>query len=585
MSKYIYSFIGLLFFSFQIFAQKGPVSFTAIANAKQVVEGDFFQVDFTLKNAEWERFAPPAFTGFQQHGNPSSSQQTTMANGKWSTTKTLTYLVKAKKKGKYTIGAATAVVDGKEIKSNKIPIEVVKGKSKSNNANTDSNDFEGKIFVRAEPSATDVKIGQQITLDYKIFTKVNVESFDMSEDPDYSGFYAENVRQFSYRWMQEVVDGETYNTKILKRVALYPQQAGLLTIEPIFMRIGVESPNAARRRRSFFFKDLKYLPFTTDTIQINVKPMDADVPDAFSGGVGRYLMLFSVDKNTMTTDDALTLKMTIRGNGDIKRVQPPDLGLGDDFEVYEPRILEEKNFEHNGEILGRKIFEYQAIPLKTGKFVVQPKFTYFDTDSLAFVTKTSAPVNINVKQGRKKIGSSIIAKTETTKAELLPNKTTTSLSSKDKYFFGSPFFWILTILPFLLLGAAFAYRQVLEARGNVDVTLLKSQRAQQVAKQKLSQAEHFLQTQNSKEFYNEISNASFGYVSDKLNMPPSELSKANIQEKLQSLNVSQQYIDDLTKIIKTCEMALFAGMDNSAAMQETYQKTSEVIVKIEEELV
>jgi len=584
MSRQILIFTSLLFFSFQIFAQKGPVSFTAIANAKQVVAGDFFQVDFTLKNAEWERFAPPNFTGFQQHGNPTSSQQTTMSNGKWSSTKTLTYLVKALKVGRYTINAATAVVDGKEIKSNKVPIEVVKGNPKSNNANTNSNDFDGKIFVRAEPSATAVKIGQQITLDYKIFTKVNVESYDMSEDPEYQGFYAENVRQFSYRWMQEVIDGETYNTKILKRIALYPQQAGLLTIEPVFMRIGVESPNA-KRRRSFFFKDLKYLPFTTDSIQINVKSMDGDIPEDFSGGVGRYLMLFSVDKNTMTTDDALTLKMTVRGNGDIKRVQAPDLGLGDDFEVYEPRILEEKNFEHNGEILGRKIFEYQAIPLKTGKYRVQPKLTYYDTDSLAFVTKTSAPVNINVKQGRKKIGSTIITQTETTKAELLANKATTSLSSKDKYFFGSPFFWILTILPFLLLGAAFAYRQVLEAKGNIDLTLLKSQRAQQVAKQKLSQAEHLLQTQNSKEFYNEISNASFGYVSDKLNIPPSELSKANIQEKLQSLNVSQQYIDDLTKIIKTCEMALFAGMDNSAAMQETYQKTSEVIVKIEEELV
>jgi len=581
MSRQIYLIIGLLFFSFQIFAQQGTVSFTAIANAKQVVEGDFFQVDFTLKNAEWERFTPPNFTGFQQHGNPNTSQQTTMANGKWSSSKTLTYRVKAKKIGKYTIEPATAVIKGKEIKSNKIPIEVVKGKPKSNNANP--NDFQGKIFVKAEPSATDVKIGQQITLDYKIYTKVNVESFDMSDDPDYVGFYAENVRQFSYRWMQEVVDGESFNTKILKRVALYPQQAGLLTIDPVSMRVGVEDPNA-RKRRSFFFKNLKYLPFITDSIQINVAPMDGQKPPTFSGGVGRYFMLFSVDKNTMTTDEALTLKMTIRGNGDIKRVQPPDLGLGDAFDAYEPRVIEDKNFEHNGEVLGRKIFEYQAIPLKTGQFTIHPKFNYYDTDSLAFVERTSSPVRITVKQGRKKIGSSTIAKVEAPKAELLPIQQTTSLSSKDKYFFGSPFFWILTILPFLLLGAAFAYRQVLVARGNIDVTLLKSQRAQQVAKQKLSQAEQFLQNQNSKEFYNEISNASFGYVSDKLNIPPSELSKANIQEKLQSLNVTQQYIDDFTKIIKTCEMALFAGMDNSAAMQETYQKTSEVIVKIEEEL-
>jgi len=169
-------------------------------------------------------------------------------------------------------------------------------------------------------------------------------------------------------------------------------------------------------------------------------------------------------------------------------------------------------------------------------------------------------------------------------AQLLPIKTETSLSQKGDFFFGSPFFWILTILPFLFLGGAFLYRQQQLKKGSVDFALLKIQRAQKVAVEKLAQAEQFMQAGDSKSFYDEISRASFGYVCDKLSIPLSELSKANVQEKLQSLNVSQQYIDDFIKIIKTCEMALFAGMDNSAAMQETYENTKEVIVKIEEEL-
>ena len=140
------------------------------------------------------------------------------------------------------------------------------------------------------------------------------------------------------------------------------------------------------------------------------------------------------------------------------------------------------------------------------------------------------------------------------------------------------------MLPFLILGGALVYRQQQLKKGDVDLDVLKSQGAQSVAIQKLATAEAFKNENNSKSFYDEISKASFGYVCDKLNIPLSELSKSNIQEKLQSLNVSQQYIDELIKIIKTCEMALFAGMDNSAAMQETYDSTKDVITKIEEEL-
>ena len=155
---------------------------------------------------------------------------------------------------------------------------------------------------------------------------------------------------------------------------------------------------------------------------------------------------------------------------------------------------------------------------------------------------------------------------------------------KGKFFFGSPLFWILTLLPFLFLGGALAYRQKLIREGSIDFELLKVQRAQKVAVQKLAQAEQLMTTQNSKGFYDEVSKASFGYVCDKLKIPVAELSKANIQDKLQSLHVSQNHIDSFIKIIKTCEMALFAGMDNSAAMQETYASAKEVIVKIEEEL-
>lgn len=573
--KYIF-----LFTFFPIFLQAQGISFTANPDVKRITENEYFTVTFTLTNAKWTQFTPPQFRGFNQVGNPSEQNRMTIVNGKKETTTSLVYNILTKKAGKYVVGPAEAMVNGQIMKSNSFTIEVVKGKKTAKT--DDANDYD--FFVKAEPTTTTARVGQQVIVDYKLYTKTNIESYDMGQDPSYNGFYAQDIRRFSYRTMREELNGEMYTTKIFKRVALYPQQAGLLTVEPLNLRLGV-SKQPSGRRRSFFFNEIKYVPYTVDSIQINVLPFAPDsIPANFSGAVGRYEMRASIDNKNLSTDDALTITMSIQGNGDLKRIQSPKMNIGDNFDVYDPRILEEKSFEYDGEIMGRKVLEYQAIPLEPGRFSVQPRFTYYDIDSSKFITLGVEPVDINVKKGRKKKTSNIAKKGVETKAELLPIKTKTSLEQKGKFFLGSPFFWILTALPFLFLGGALVYRQQQIKKGSIDFTLLKSQKAQQVAVQKLAQAEQFMTQNNSRSFYDEISRASFGYVGDKLNIPLSELSKANIQEKLQSLNVSQQYIDEFIKIIKTCEMALFAGMDNSAAMQETYQNTKEVIVKIEEEL-
>ena len=572
-----------LFFlvSFPILLLGQEVTFTATPDVNRIVENDYFTVTYTITNANWTQFTPPQVRGLTQAGNPAQKSSTSIINGRATSSKSVVYNYKTKKAGKFTFKPATAIVNGKKMKSNSFTIEVVKGKKP---AEDDPNVGE-QFFVRAEASTTEARIGQQITIDYKLYTKIGIESYDMGVDPDYKGFYAQDIRRFSYGTKREELNGEMYTTKVFKRVALYPQQAGLLTVEPLSLRLGI-SQQSSGRRRSFFFNEVKYMPYVVDSVQINVKPFPVDsTPPSFSGAVGRYQMQASIDKRNMSTDDALTITMAIQGNGDLKRIQSPKLDLGEKFDVYDPSILEEKSSESNGELIGRKVFEYQALPLEPGTYSVQPQFTYYDIDSSRFITLAVEPTTLTVKKGRKRKASSIVKKDDEAKAEFFPIQETTSLSEQGKFFFGSPLFWILAALPFVVLGGAVIYRNQQIKNGSIDLTLLKSQKAQKVATEKLAQAEHFMKENNSKGFYDEVSKASFGYVCDKLNIPLSELSKANVQEKLQSLNVTQQHIDDFIKNIKTCEMALFAGMDNSAAMQETYLSAKEVIVKIEEELI
>ena len=562
---------------------EAQVSFTASADAKEIVKGGYLEVTFTLENASGKQFKPPAFKNFKVAGGPSTSQSTSWVNGNASSSIGYSYTLLADKLGTHTIGPASIKVGTKTLNTRPIQVKVVKGRKA---ANGKVSSLEEQVYIRAEPSVNEARIGQQILLDYKLYTTINIESYNITSEPEYDGFYAQNISRFDGRVVKEVIDGVQYSTKILRRVALYPQQAGLMTINPMSSRLGVVDESQPKQRRSFFFnRNLKQFNVNTQTVQINVKPLPDNPPPTFSGAVGNYGMQAQVDKNKLTTDDAITLQVTITGNGDIKRLQAPKLNLDSNLEVYEPNVLDEKEVEQNGQNYGQKILEYLILPKEPGRYQIAPEFTYFDTDSLAYRTLKPRIFNVFVSKGTGKSNvNTDLADDDKLMGDIKFIKTDSNLSKAGRYFYGSPFFWILFSLPLCLLGGVVVKKQMDANKPVVDQTLLKSQQAQKHAEEKLATAKKYLSENNGRAFYDEVSRAMFGYVGDKLNMPPSEFSKQNISEKLASLKVNQDHISKFTEIIKTSEMALFAGMDNNASMSKVYGDALDVVAKIEASL-
>ncbi len=556
------------------------VRFVATADAKEIIKGGYLEVTFTLENASGTQFKPPAFKDFKVAGGPSTSQSTSWVNGKSTSSIGYTYTLLANKLGTLTIGPASIKVRNKTMNTRPIQVKVLKGKKAANGAVTN---IEDQVFIRAEPNVNEARIGQQILLDYKLYTVINIESYNIVSEPEYDGFYAQNISRFDGRIVKEVINGVQYSTKILRRVALYPQQAGLMTIDPMSSRLGVVDETKPKQRRSFFFnKNLKQFNVNTQLLKINVKPLPDNAPATFSGAVGNYGMTAQIDKNKLTTDDAITLQVTITGNGDIKRLQPPKLNLDANLEVYEPNLLDEKEVEQNGQNYGQKILEYLILPKEPGRYRIAPEFTYFDTDSLSYRTLQPRVFNVFVSKGTGKSNvNTDLADDDQLMGDIKFIKTDGNLKKAGRYFYGSIFFWILLTLPLCLLGGVVAKKQMDANKPIVDQTLLKSQQAQKHAEEKLATAKKYLNENNGRSFYDEVSRAMFGYVGDKLNMPPSEFSKQNISEKLASLNVNQDHISKFTEIIKTAEMALFAGMDNNDSMSKVYSDALDVVARIE----
>jgi len=360
-----------------------------------------------------------------------------------------------------------------------------------------------------------------------------------------------------------------------------------MTIDPMEIQMAViNEEGQPKKRRSLFDRpSTTRMVVKTEPVKLNVRSLPPNAPETFTGAVGKFGMSMRSSGNRLSTDDVISIQMTITGDGDIKQVQPPIFKVDDNFEIYDPRVSVKTPQERNGEIQYEKNIEYLFLPKEPGTYTITPKFTYFDTDSLKYITLGEQTISYKIRKGSKK-RSEINWPEESAVAssELKDIKVVGSLRNKNGGFVGSPIYWSLLGLPIFLLGGVVLYRQKQIREGDVDELLLKKQRAATVAKENLESAQQFLDKNESRSFYNEVSRASLGYIGDKLNIPLSELSKANIEGQLQKLKISSPRVESFIKILKTCEMALYGGMNNTAAMNETYASAAEVISGIEEEI-
>lgn len=552
---------------------QGEVSFEATADARKVTLESYFDVTFELRNADGSNFTPPSFNDFIVVSGPSRSMQTQIINGQVSKKEGYIYTLQPRRLGRLTIGSAAIRAQGRTLRTEPIPIEVVKSQPGA---------AEQEVFIQAEPSVTEAWVGQQIVLDYKLYTTVNVENFNILEEADYQGFFAKDIRRYDGRVIREVVNGKQYVTKILKRIALFPQQAGSLRISPMNVQLGIIKEE--ERRRSFFYTPaVKRVPASTEPLTIKVSALPGNAPPSFSGGVGDFRMDSRLSRTTVTTDDALALTITINGSGDIKRVQAPALEVPASFELYEPKVVEESSYENAGGITGKKVFEYLMLPRETGNFKLQPAFAFFHPDSARYITANEVVYDITVRPGSGRgrpnapVGEESVDKSDDIRFLM----TDTALRRQRPPFLGSPLFWSLALLPALLLGGIVAFQRWRARRADIDPTLLRSRRARKVAQQRLSTARQHLKSGSTRAFYDEVSKAMLGYVCDKLHIPRSSLTKANLQQRLQELQLDSGLVSRFMSVIQTSEMALFAGREDAAAMEGTYQDALQVVAEME----
>lgn len=561
----------LLLVSFQLNGQN-RTAFYANASSSEVMEGENFRVEFVMNNIKGSNFKPPVFDYFDVISGPSQTSSYSNNNGKVTQQYIYAYTLQAKKAGKVTIRSAYCDYKGQNLATSPFEITVVKRDSKSLKALGLPTDKD--IFVRLEMANDTNYMGEKVMINYKLYTRKEVRSFDIKDASDFDGFFVivESLR--NEKAQREEIDGVTYTTQVIEKKALYPQQTGTFEIEPAKVILGLPDPN--RRNTGFFFNSsLKQFQVMTNALTFHVVNLPSPAPESFSGAVGKFQMQADVDKSKLSTDDALTLTITVAGNGDPKYILPPEQAHLNDFEIYEPSIKEKGEREMFGEIQTIKSFEYLVVPQKAGRQNLQARFTYFDTEQNKYVTLKSKVFPLMVEQGSAS-GTVNIDKTAESDRNLSSLMPELKLFKQNNKILGRSLHFGLLGLSFLGIGFIFYKKKQMDIEAGIDPSLKKRRKALSLAEKRLSKAQEFLNANDHKSFYEEISRSMLGFIADKLNVPNSEISKSNVAAKLRAENAENEKVDELVEVLSKAEVAVFAGKKDGD-LEDVYNKSKDLL--------
>lgn len=580
------------------------ITFTASA-PEVVVSGDQFRLTFSINSQKIKDFRAPNIKGLEVLMGPSRSTQssTQIINGNVTSTKstTFTYILMAEKEGTYSIPGATIVADGNNYTSNSVSVKVLPPDQStgtaSNNGRTSRNQAnngkisEKELFITATASKTSVYEQEAILLTYKIYTQVNLTQLH-GDMPDLKGFHTQEVELSSQKqWSLEHYNGRNYNTTVYSQYVLFPQQSGKLEIPSITFEGTVSQLVASDDPFDAFFNGgSNYVNIKKNIVApkltIDVKQLPAGKPANFSGGVGEFTISSSINTQELKTNDAVTIKLVISGTGNMKLINTPEVGFPQDFEIYDPKVDNNFNLTREG-LSGSKVIEYLAIPRHAGNYTIPAiEFVYFDLKSKTYKTLKTDPYTLNVAKGEGNASQVVSNFTSKEDLKVLGKdiryiKTgDTNLSPKGNYFFGSTAYYMWYLIPLaLFIAFMIVYRK--QAIENANVAKVRTKKANKVATKRMKNAGKLLAEKNTSAFYDEVLKALWGYISDKMNMPVSQLSKDNIEEELIRHNVSEELIKDFIGTLNECEFARYAPGNQNEAMDKVYLSAIDVISKME----
>lgn len=557
--------------------QAQQIRFTSRVDRMEVALDQYVEVEFVLENAQAKNFSPPGFSGWSVISGPSTSSQVSIINGARSSSLSYIYTLSPKSTGNLTIGPASVEVGSKTYTSEPITIKVTKA-GPPNVAGDPKALSKQDLFITVKASPEQAYVGQQVHIEYKLYTTLDVENYNISYTPEFKGFHSNPIPKFNFPTNRETVNGKTYVTKVIQAFSVYPIQSGTFTIEPMHTSVSVVVDEGNDANSFFLLPNTRGVNVISNPLTITVKTLPQPQPEQFSGAVGRFKMVSEIDQLALKTNEAASITIYLEGDGDLNRVGKPFLQLDSSvFQVYEPKISKENTDYQAGGFIGMREFNYPLVALVPGTHSITPAFNYFDIDSNKYVTLASEVYHMNVSGKATALSSR--EPQSTASAEILPLLIHPRLGSRDR-FIGSRWYYIALLFPGLILIGQYVYQK----KSHRDALRGKSSRIRHQARHHALQALEAMTVKNNA--------AGSGVSMDQINTVLSDYLRVqwDLGDRPLTLQEWQSIIDQrpepsslkssVKNLYRQFELAIYAGQPSGMKWNEVIQSTKEVIEQL-----
>ncbi|MEK9788128.1 MAG: BatD family protein [Flavobacteriaceae bacterium] len=587
--KTLYSFLLLLIgFTFPLQAQ---VSFDAKVSKKRLGLNERLRIDFIM-NENGDNFIPPDFTNFLVVSGPQQSVNRSWVNGVSSFSKTYTYFLTPKSKGSLSIGQAQITINGEVYKTSPIEVQVTEAVKKPNDPDNIDYLTDENIHLIAEISNNSPYLNEGISVVYKLYFRnpISINDVQELESPTYGDFWSSKINigriQVDPRGQYK---GEPYNEVVWQKVVLYPQKSGKLTIEPLTLNLQLSVPS--NRRDLFGRRILKQgqKTITSGRRILNIKPLPTSgQPENFTGAVGQFDFDVILSKDALKASESFQAKIKVSGKGNLNLFQLPEINVPNTLEVYEPERKETIKTTLSG-TEGTVEENYTIVPQYQGKYPIPPvAFSYFDPKAKNYKTVRSQELLVDVYEG---------PTSGMTNTSPVPTSTRTPLTASEgafrfiqletdfkpvitKAFWMSNRFWLLFILPFVLLLLGYFINRFVIQKSKESASN-KQRLAEKLAKKYLSSAKKAFGNQVA--FYEALERALHNYLKAKLKIETIELSKTKIAELLENKKVDKVIATEFIAVIENCERARYAP-ESEGSIQTDFEKASRAMAMIDRQL-
>jgi len=607
----------LLIFTLAFANVKAQVVFKASIIPAEIYKDEYATLRIEIENGtNIHNIQLPSFDEFDIVSGPNQESGMSTINGSSKTYLSISYVLKPKKAGNYTLGKASAIIGGEKFTSKPLKLSVKNGVGKTPSGQSqptmqlplsifddvvpqpkqDYSDYylkEGEsiaekvnknMHVVLQTNKTSCYVGEPIVATYKLYTRLESQS-KMTKAPSFNGFsVVDMLRPDQSDSKIEKLNGREYNAYTIRKSQLYPLQDGDFEVEPATIDNEVKFVKA--NGNSSFGPDdvvVQTVALSSKPLTVHVKPLpETAKPAGFHGAVGQFLIDAKLEKNSFTTDETGKLLLTIGGMGNLHLLTVPDIEWPKGIDAFDAKVREEIDPSHVPEA-GNKIFEIPFTVNTAGAFEMPAiEFSFFDPATVSYKTLYSKPIQFTVVKG-----------TGQSKYDVDTLGIKREVSFSEKMFTNRH--WIIAVIALLMIVGLFIWQKV-DAKNKKKQIILAAKNAitneathkelkeldavAETPQNPLAKTEACLNSPDCRDFYTLLNTELKLWLANKFSLPTQDITTKKIIAAIDNEGVDNNTAIELEKLLQEVEWQLYTPFERNNTMDQLYSRAQAVLQTI-----